>query len=70
MQIDPEKLKLPWTLVEDADPGCARCSSEGVKAAEVRNRDGEVILHAGHETFFFEQFDLESIVAVMNDVKP
>jgi hypothetical protein len=66
--VDPDKLKLPWTLVVDADPGCVKCSSEGVKGIEVRNRDGEVILHSGHETYLLDGFDLVTVVQVMNSV--
>lgn len=60
-------LKLPWKLIADVDPGCRVCSKKGVRGERIVNADGETVLESGHDTFFFEEFDLELIVAAVND---
>jgi hypothetical protein len=64
--VDTAKLKLPWKLVEDTDPGCSKCASDGALGVQIRNRDDEVVLDCGHETIIAEEFDLQLIVDAIN----
>ena len=62
----PERLKLPWALTTNTDPGCAACAAKGARGEEVRNADGEVIFSSGHDTYYFDEFDLRTIVDAVN----
>lgn len=62
-------MKLPWALNTDADPGCAKCSSDGVRAYEIKNADGEVIFSSGHEVYYMPEFDLLTIVTAVNALR-
>lgn len=66
MTLNTANLKLPWKIFTDRPPGCSQCEKDGVKAIEIENSDGKVILHLGHDTIIEPEFDLDVIIDVLN----